>query len=188
MPELYLIALLPPPEISEVLHEVRLECSRRFGIYKALRPPVHITLYPPFHAEESFENQLAELLRLGTVEIPAFTQQLENFGSFDRKVVYINAVKTPELLSLQQAVVSVIVSNRIDPQLEQRKDQPFKPHITIAYRDIPHGMFPLIWKEYKDRQLKISFQAENFSLLTHKKTGWISVEDFKLGGSGQQNS
>ena len=184
MPELYLVALLPPPQISEELHEIRLECSRKFGVFKALRPPVHITLYPPFHAEESFESQLAELLRQGTDEIPSFTLQLENFGSFDRKVVYINAIKSPELVSLQRAVVSVIANNQIDRQLESRKDQPFKPHITIAYRDIPRDTFPLIWKEYKDRQLKVSFKAEYFSLLTHKKSGWMSVEDFKLGTKG----
>ena len=180
MRHLYLLALLPPKELSEEIHKIRLECAQKFGVQKALRPPVHITLYRPFHVEQDFEGELIRLLQQGTNGIPSFIQDLENFGSFKSQVVFIKALKSPKLMRLQEAIVSVIRQNQLDKQLDKQKDQPFHPHITIAYRDIPADLFPAIWGEYKDRQVRFSFKADHFTLLKHENAKWNAVSDFKL--------
>ena len=180
MRHLYLLALLPPKELSEEIHEIRLECAQKFGVQKALRPPVHITLYRPFHAEQAFEDELIRLLDQGTRGIPSFTQELENFGTFKSQVVFIKALKSPELIRLHEAIVSVIRKNHLDKQQDQQKDQPFHPHITIAYRDIPMDLFPAIWGEYKDRKMKFRFEAKQFSLLKHENSIWNLIKDFQL--------
>lgn len=188
MSNLYLLAILPPLQLSEEIHQIRLECSEKFGVMKALRPPVHITLYRPFRAEEAFEKQLIRLLGPGTADIPPFTQKLENFGSFSNKVVFINALKTPELISLHKAIVSIFRKNHIDRQEEKQTSQAFSPHITIAYRDVLPEVFPKIWQEYKDRRFKRNFTADHFTLLKHDKVKWNPIKDFTLGSSGDQPS
>lgn len=184
MRHLYLLALLPPKDLSEEIHSIRLECAEKFGVQKALRPPIHITLYRPFHVEQDFENELIRLLEQGTKGIPSFTQDLENFGTFKSQVVFINALKSPELMRLQEAIVSVIRHNQLDKQLDKKKDQPFHPHITIAYRDIPADLFPSIWGEYKDRQVQYSFKADHFTLLKHENSKWNEVRNFNLDSVG----
>jgi 2'-5' RNA ligase len=188
MRHLYLLALLPPKELSAEIHEIRLECAKKFGVQKALRPPVHITLYRPFHAEQAFEDEMIRLLEQGTRGISSFTQNLENFGTFKSQVVFIKALTNPELIQLHEALVSVIRHNRLDKQLDEQKDQPFHPHITIAYRDIPAELFPAIWAEYKDRQVKYSFKADHFTLLKHENSKWNPIKDFKLSPEVEQKN
>lgn len=180
MSNLYLLALLPPPQLSEEIHAIRLECSEKFGVYKALRPPVHITLYRPFRTKQAFENQLNPLLQHGTAGITSFTQELENFGSFSKKVVFINAIKSPELVLLHKVIVSIIRENHIDEQEDNQNIDVFNPHITIAYRDVSPKVFTKIWQEYKDRKFKRSFTADHYTLLKNEKGTWIPIEDFSL--------
>ena len=188
MSSLYLLALLPPPHLSEEIHQIRLECAEKFDVHKALRPPVHITLYRPFRAEESFEKQLISFLNSGTAHIPHFTQKLENFGSFSNQVVFIDALKTPELVSLHKAIISIFKKNHIDRQDEKQTSHAFSPHITIAYRDVLPDVFPKIWLEYKDQKFKRSFHADHFTLLKHDKVKWNAIKDFTLGSSDDQPS
>lgn len=180
MRHLYLLALLPPKDLSEEIHSIRVECAEKFGVQKALRPPVHITLYRPFHVEQDFEGELIRLLEQGTRGLPSFVQDLENFGSFKSQVVFINALKSPQLMLLREAIVSVIRHNHLDKQLDKQKDQPYHPHITIAYRDIPADLFPAIWGEYKDRHVNFRFTADHFTLLKHENSNWNVTRDFKL--------
>jgi 2'-5' RNA ligase len=180
MRSLYLLAILPPPLMSVEIHQVRQECADRFKVYKALRPPIHITLYKPFHADEALEKRIINLLAAATKDLPSFIQHLEDFGSFRKKVVYINALKSRELINLQAAVKSVIISNQFDPKPDEKDINSFHPHITIAYRDISAGIFQEIWKEYENRDLKLSFPVEDFTLLKHQHEKWNPV--FSLPG------
>jgi 2'-5' RNA ligase len=182
MPGLYLLAVLPPKQLSEEINEIRIECSEKFGVKKALKPPVHITLYRPFHMEISFEKQMIRLLHQATSHLQPYDQQLENFGSFNLDVIYIHALKNQVITDLHQAIVSVFRKHPVDPQ---KKSSAFSPHITIAYRDVLPQVFPLIWNEYKDRKFKRKFWADHFTLLRHDGVQWNRVEDFKLMGPEQ---
>lgn len=180
---LYFLAILPPPLAGGEIHQVRLECAEKFKVYKALRPPVHITLYKPFHAEEVLEEKIIDLLKAGTSELPSFTQELENFGSFRKKVVYINALKSQELISLQSRVNSVILGNQLDPKPDEQPNPSFNPHITIAYRDLQAQDFPAVWNEYREREFRLSFPVGEFTLLKHQQGVWNPVFCFKLRGN-----
>ena len=184
MKGLYLIALLPPVDLSEQIDGIRRECSVKFDVYKALRPPVHITLYPPFRFEETYEKQLKYILHQQTRGISRFTQYIENFGHFRKEVVYIKALKSTELSSLQQAITGVFQKEN---KQDSSKEANFHPHITIAYRDVRPDKFQRIWEEYRNREYEANFLADHFTLLKHDNIRWNPVEDFKLKGTGQSS-
>ncbi len=180
MQSLYLIAVLPPDDLSRQIHEIRLHCADKFGVQKALKPPVHITLYRPFKMEDTFEGRMLRLLQSAASGLHPFRQDLENFEAFDMHAVVIRALKNPEIMKLQRAVASVFRRNEIDKKVPGTKSLPFRPHLTIAYRDILPEVFPMIWEEYKDVRFKRSFTLDHFSLLKHDGKQWHRINDFKL--------
>lgn len=180
MNSLYLIAILPSEDLSRQIHEIRVQCSEKFGVQKALKPPVHITLYRPFKIEDAFESRMIRLLSSAGSGLNPFRQELENFEAFDIHTIVIRASKNPGIMKLQRAVASVFRKNEIDKLPLGSKNMAFRPHVTIAYRDILPEVFPLIWQEYKDVRFKKSFTADHFSLLKHDGKQWNKISDFKL--------
>lgn len=176
---LYLTAILPPPELSEQIDDIRKELSERYKIYAALKPPVHITLYRPINIKDDFENTLIKLLKPVCYSHTPFTQDLLNFESFNIQTLFISAVKNPLLGSLQKDIASVFNKNKIDPK-EVKGNTTFHPHITIAYRDIPPDVFPKIWQELKNRKFKRSFLIDRFTLLKHNGKQWQVFKEFAL--------
>lgn len=188
MAALYLIAILPPEDLSRQIHEIRVQCSEKFGIQKALKPPVHITLYRPFKMDGSFESKMLRLLQAAVSGNRPFRQELENFEAFDMHAVVIRALKNPELINLQRAVASVFRKSNIDKLPPGSRSTSFRPHLTIAYRDILPEVFPLIWQEYKDARFKRSFTVDHFNLLKHDGKQWNVIADIKLRGVNVQGN
>jgi 2'-5' RNA ligase len=178
MRSLYLIAVLPPAHLSEQIDDIRKECAERYDVKAALKPPVHITLFRPFFLDTERENWLIKLLLPATGQ-PPFHQEIENFDSFNMHVVFLCAIKNASITALQRCISSVINRNKIDPK-EVKGNTLFRPHITIAYRDIPPEVFPVMWEEYKNRKFKRNFMVESFSLLKHDGKRWNLLCEFRL--------
>jgi 2'-5' RNA ligase len=179
MQKLYLLAILPPEELSAQIDEIRKECSEKFGVLAALKPPVHITLHRPFKMEDTNEKYLYRMLS------PArwfniFDICLENFGSFNVQVIYVHVNKNERLSMLYRKITGIINRNKLDPRETKNGNTAFNPHITIAYRDIPAESFPKMWEEYKDRKFKRSFTADRFTLLKHDGKRWNILKEFIL--------
>jgi 2'-5' RNA ligase len=178
MKNLYLTAILPPAQLSEQIDDIRKECAERFNVKAGLKPPVHITLYRPFFLEQKREAHLVKLLLPVTDHVP-FEQELENFNSFHMHTLFVRALKNPFLSSLQRSISSIMSRNKIDPR-EVKGNTLFNPHITIAYRDIPPEVFPLMWAEYRDRKFKRSFTIDGFTLLKHDRKKWNIFREFRF--------
>ncbi|MBC8051929.1 MAG: 2'-5' RNA ligase family protein [Sphingobacteriaceae bacterium] len=176
---LYLTAIIPPPELSEQIDDIRKELSERYKIYAALKPPIHITLYRPVNVDESFENTLLKLLKPVGFKHSPFKQDLLNFDSFNIQTLFIAGVKNPLLSTLQKDVAAVFNKNKIDPK-EVKGNTTFHPHVTIAYRDIPPDVFPKIWNELKNRKFKRTFVIDHFTLLKHDGKKWQIFKEFPL--------
>ena len=179
MKSLYLLALLPPEDFAIQIDSIRKECAEKFNVYKALKPPVHITLYRPIFMEDTFQKKFSLLMKSVARSVKPFTQKLENFDEFSSQVVFIRALQNPDLMQLRQSIVSVFRTHRIDPK-ESTGSLPFRPHVTIAYRDVTPEIFPLIWQEYGERRFKKQFFCDHFTLLKHDGRRWNVFENFPL--------
>ena len=171
MESLYFVAILPPQEISSEIDEIRKQCSIDHKVYTALKPPVHITLAPPFKLDSKFEPKLFNSLELARNFSP-FNQELKNFDGFPSHTVYINALKNPFISALFKTIKDVL-----KPYSSDNKGS-ITPHITIAYRDV-NDVYPHIMEEYKRRRYKAAFTVNKFSLLKHDGKKWNLLREFE---------
>ena len=168
----YLIAILPPPELSLQIDEIRKACSDKYKIYKALRPPVHITLLFLQNLDDGFESKLINSLEAARNFKP-FTQKLEDYDAFVRnEVVFIKALVNPEITALYRNIKKILEDLAKDPRSQM------SPHITIAYRDLK-DQFSQIYAEYKSKSFEASFQVDNFTLLKHDRSRWNILKNYE---------
>lgn len=176
MKSLYLIAILPPPAVAQRIDDIRKECSERYQVFKALKPPVHITLYKPLWISDDREALLIESMRSVGMINKNFDLQVENFSRFDKRVLYLKALANPEVVSLQHQIAATFLEQGFDK--DAKTDQHYHPHFTLAYRDITPEKFDTMWKEYQDRQFREHFTVDHFSILKHDGKKWQVLEDF----------
>lgn len=60
-------------------------------------------------------------------------------------------------------------------------DLAFKPHMTIAYRDLTPENFFQAWEEYKDKHFYDVFDVHTIYLLEHDWKKWNVIAMRKLG-------
>ncbi|HEY0894964.1 MAG TPA: 2'-5' RNA ligase family protein [Sphingobacteriaceae bacterium] len=178
MKALYLIAILPPPEQAGRIDALRRECSKKYQVFKALRPPVHMTLYKPVWLVPEQEEQLIRQMRLIGAEQQSFMQEAENFSRFSNRVLYLQALPNPALSALQRRIARVFIEEGFDP--DTIITEAYHPHFTMAYRDVTPGKFQEMWNEYKGKSFRITFPADNFSILKHDGKKWLVLEDIAL--------
>lgn len=173
----FFIALLPSLEIQNYVNQIKEYFAQNYHSIGAQKSPPHITLQPPF------EWQLEALPVLETALASfAATQKrvpitLHNFGAFPQGVIYINVLKTPQLLTLQQDLLAYCEASLgiiVNPVSQNR---PFVPHLTVAVRDLTKQNFEAAWAEFQVRQVKYEFTASQLTLLLHDGKRWnISAE------------
>ncbi|TKC61143.1 hypothetical protein FBD94_11385 [Pedobacter hiemivivus] len=175
----YLIAILPPPELSWQIDQIRKACSEKYKIYKALRPPVHITLLFLQNLDDVFESQLINSLEAARNFEP-FTQKLENYDAFvGNEVVFIKALVNSEITKLFRNIKKILGDLAKEPRSQ------ISPHITIAYRDLK-DQFSQIYAEYKNKSFEANFSVDHFTLLKHDRSHWNILRNYKSKPGDQQ--
>lgn len=164
MEDLYLIAILPPTGLKERIEEIRKEVSLEHKVYSALKPPVHITLAPPFKLHAAMEQQLVQKLK-PVCHFDPFVQQLEDFDGFPEHTVFIKVLKNKGISNLHKNLKAAL-----KPYVEGSKN-PFHPHFTIAYRDAKEA-YSQIMEQYQNRRFREEFLTDHFTLLKHDGKRW----------------
>lgn len=167
---LYFIALIPPYDLQEQIHKLKLEFSEKYGAKHALKLPAHISLQIPFKFSENEEGKLIEVLKDTAKAQNSFRVDLKDFGRFNQKVIFINIEDHESIKELHSNLHRVLSENL---KFSKRENFPkIHPHITIATRDLHYSRFPEAWAEFKNRDFIASFSAKNFSLLKHDGKSW----------------
>lgn len=188
--KLYLIGIMPPEPLYSKIDHVRIQFGHICKYREALKPPVHITLIPPFKISDTdvaeFERQIANMENLIHHTKP-FAIEVNNYEFFDNlkyPVIFINVVKSIQLAELHRCLRKEMQKY---PLLE-RKKMPFKSHFTIGYRDIDPNGFPAIKEAYLAKEFKDSFICDKFYLWKHNRKKWEVLKEFSLNGKETQLS
>ena len=186
-----MFALMPPEKLSKEIHDERLTFAEEYGFVAALKPPVHITVLPPFKIPtedcNAFETKVSGMHEWAHRQ-SQLTVELNNFNFFDNyghPVLFIDVVKSPKLIKLRTSFLKQLDHY---PWIE-KSTLPFKPHITIGYRDIDPAVFPTIREVYARRKFKAAFECDAIYLWKHDGKQWQIFKTFELNGeeSGEES-
>lgn len=174
---LYFLAVLPPPHLSEYIHQIKLYVSEKYSCKQALKSPPHITFQPPFpfpSKKEIFLKEKIIQLNQELSQYPPALFQLNDYDVFLPKVVFIQIAHHKTISLLYEHTQQFVKT-----QLHIVKDwppHPFHPHITIAFRDIKKHQTPHILKEVQTLfPIHTAFSNNTMRLLQHNGKKWEVV-------------
>ncbi len=175
----FFIALLPPQQIQDYANQIKQYFADRYASRGAQNSPPHITLQPPFEWIDANVLLLEENLRNFASVRESVPITLSGYQAFAPRVIYINVVKTPELLALQADLMSHL-ENHLGIVDKVSKTRPFAPHMTVAFKDLTRQNFKAAWPEFEQRELQFEFAADNITLLQHDGKRWNVKSEFRL--------
>lgn len=175
----FFIALLPPQAIQDYANQVKQIFADRYDSRAAFKSPPHITLQAPFEWLADEMEILARSLSEFALQQAPVPITLFGFGAFVPRVIFINVVKTPELLALQAALMTDVEAKLgiVDPI---GKSRPFAPHLTVGFRDLTKPNFRLAWTEFQHQPVQFEFTADHLTLLIHDGQRWTVCNQFPL--------
>ena len=136
----YFLAIVPPQKVQAEVTQLKVLIAERFNSKHALKSPPHITLHMPFKWKDSKKEQLKSALRKINKEAVSFSVELNGFNYFEPRVIYVDVMKNKELNELQKRVVEVC-KKELKLNNANYKDRPFRPHMTIGFRDLRKPQF-----------------------------------------------
>lgn len=175
----YFIALVPPSPVYEEVDELKHYFNDRYQSKGALKSPPHITLHMPFLWKEKNEPKLMDKLSQFSSNHRSFRVEFKNFDAFEPRVIFIH-IESNELLAKLQADLTKFCKSELQLFNARYKDQPFHPHVTIAFRDLKKDQFKKAWEEFGSRSFERSFLSESLSLLKHDGKKWNAIKQFSL--------
>jgi 2'-5' RNA ligase len=177
--QLFFIALLPPQEVSKIATEIKQHFANVYQSKASLKSPPHITLQPPFKWNlQDLEILKAKLREFSQIQAP-IPMILDGFSAFKPRVIYINVLKTKELLTLHHDLILYLehTLNLVD---NKEKSRAFSPHLTVGFKDLTKTNFYRAWSEFKDKKLHFEFIVPDLTLLIHNGKKWEIEEKFSF--------
>lgn len=173
---LYLIALVPDPELRDGIRLLKEEMKQRFGASHALKSPAHITLQMPFRRSESFEPLLVQSLESLASQQQAFEVPLNGFDCFPPRVLFVRVGNQEGVIKLHSRLQKVLKEDL--GFSEQERGFRFHPHMTIATRDLTEESFLRAWPEFAKRSFHDVFAVKSLFLLKHNGRTWDLFREF----------
>lgn len=169
----YFVAFVLPEPVLGRVEELKLLISEKFGSKACLKAPPHITLIPPFWFpdDQRVISALQSFTWNDTISI-----QLNGYGSFGKKVLYIKPEPNEALTAVYHAIQGHFKALLGLANKEKRK-LPFVPHVTIGNRDWTEAQC-LAARDYFTRYLPFEAPCElsTISLLKFEAGRWRVID------------
>lgn len=176
---LYFIALVPHQELRDEIRELKEEMRILSGAKDILKSPAHITMQKPFKRNDSEEPGIVRILRAFTKQQKSFSVDLDGFGSFPPRVIFIGVKDHEPIVNLHAGLREVLIKDLKLSAAEIMSD--IHPHITLTTRYLTQSGFHDAWPKFSDREYSNSFEANSICLLKHDGHKWEILNRFKFG-------
>jgi 2'-5' RNA ligase len=182
--EMYFIAQVLPAELNEKILLYKQFMFERYRCSVGLKSPAHITLIAPFWEDAEKENDLVNDMDLISRNQFPFTVNTMNFAAFKPRTIFIDVMPNAKLNALKSLVESELVNSK-DYRIKA-EHRTFKPHITIATRDIDKKTFSEAWAYFGNKKFEQQWMASSVSLLRHNKKNWDVIHTSQFSTSSEQ--
>lgn len=166
--QLYFIAIICPEPFQTEITAIKNYFFDKYNCTVALKSPAHITLIPPFTLKHITEDNLLQYLNMFKINLPELLIELNGFGRFDKRTLFIKPQTNESLFRLQVTLQQYLIQKL--PYLKTAGI--FHPHVTIANRDLTRESFDAEWPDFKDRQFIADFTVAAFALLKLVEKKW----------------
>jgi 2'-5' RNA ligase len=173
----YFIAIVLPEPLLSKVEALKQDLFSQYRLKGALRCPSHITLHRPFIWKAEKEALLIEKLTAFRFE-PKFNIELRHFGFFEPRVIYLDVLPNENLNAFHKQLKTFA---KKELQLFNEYDdlRAFKPHVTIASRDLKKDLFYALKEKFSSSELSLNFSFTQFSLLKFNKI-WEEIARFDI--------
>ena len=139
------------------------------------RMPVHITLIPPFDADEEAVLAIRQHCQFVAQQHQAFTVTLSGAGSFQPQspVVFVPVAQG-------EAECAALEGELRTGPLAIGSRFPYHPHVTLAQVD-DDAVLELALAEFAGSRAE--FVVEEFRLYEHRADAWVPIGEHRLTGS-----
>jgi 2'-5' RNA ligase len=160
---MFYIAAVCPPAIDDKVKSYKQYLETTYGCRAAAKSPAHITIVPPFRAEDELLKPLVDFVQAFNVGMLPIDIALNGYGNFADRVLFIDVEHQPALHQLEQEATQDF--NQQFPSIIFGAKPDFNPHVTLATRDIPPGKLDEA-KQYFETQHPFSeaFTAKSLTL------------------------
>lgn len=177
--KLFFIALLPPQAIQNQITDIKQYFAQTYNSCHALKSPPHITLQPPFQWLIEDLPTLEQHLTTFALNQASLPITLSGFSSFPPRVIFVDVIKTPQLINLQQQLMDNL-EQQLNIVHEVSKKRSFSPHVTVAFKDLSPTAFKAAWLEFAQRQIYFEFIVPQLTLLMYDGQTWNIKTEFPL--------
>lgn len=141
----------------------------RFHSRRALRSPAHITLVPPLRLSEQDRDVIENRITSIAAHTPRFDLCIRGVNGFPPRVIYADVMPHPTLMDLHHEIQSVLEQEKIGNSL---KVYPFRPHVTLAFRDLAPDRYPDALSFFQELDLQFHWPVHRISRLRHYQDHW----------------
>lgn len=175
----YFLALVPPPEILEKAHDIKVVIRDQFGIKYALKSPPHITVKMPFSYNEAKESLLEEKLSDFLKIQKPFDVKITGVGTFGNRVIFLGIEKSPILAQFQSSLKAFC--KRELNLVDELSDRNYHPHLTVSFKDLKPGHFSEVLDSVREQSFQADFNAAEISILKRMDQKWILYKKLPFG-------
>lgn len=176
-----MFAFMPPEELSAEIEAIMYDFASTYQCKAALKPPVHITCYPPFTETVNLWERIKGLQEWASMQLPveAILNSFAWFKNASAPIFYIAVVDIKELTNLYTDFWKQLKTYLLNVTIRPG----YKPHITIGYRDISPEIVPQIKVDYATPTFEGSFSIGTLYLWEHDGKKWNVTDEYFLNGA-----
>lgn len=178
-PKQYFLAVVPPEPVYAKALKLKNYFKEKYNSKASLNSPPHITLHMPFQWREEKEQDLTNAFSRFQTEVSPFNLKLLNFGSFPPRVIFIDVIPGDELARLQKDLLR-FCKRELNLFNADYKNQPFHPHLTLAFRDLKKSIYAEAWQEFRTKSFDAEFLVDKFHILKHNGKVWQAFREIPL--------
>lgn len=172
------IAIVADAETALEVKALQQYAADNFDSSRALRSPPHITLEPPFKWDPRNFPALESELQLFAQQQRSFAVRLNGFKSFPSRVIFVDVEQNQMLQQLHGNLKSHL--RTVLDLVSERPDRAFRPHMTIAFRDLRKNRFQQAWEYFSSIEFHKMFEADRITLLQHDGQRWQVRNSFAM--------